>query len=494
MLKTRLITKRLIRHIVDLPLYVAVIFLFMMMGSPAFSQEKPNIVLVFMDNFGWGEPGFNGGGNIRGAPTPELDKLADEGLRLTNFNVEVQCTPSRSAIMTGRYAIRSGNGTVPLGEGVYGLVQWEVTMAEMLSEAGYTTGMYGKWHLGRTPGRFPTDQGFDEWYGVPNSTDESVYSSLQGFAESGAAETFVMDGKKGEVPKKVRPYRLDYRPLIDRDLTDRAITFMKQQAEADKPFFVYLPYTATHFPTMPHPDFEGKSGKGLWGDILMQVDSYVGELLDTLDELGIADNTIFIFTADNGPEALSEGETSMTVETAMHGSAGPWRSTLFTGYEGALRVPFVIRWPAKIQAGGESDEIVHEMDLFPTLAQIAGGSVPSDRVIDGIDMTEFILGEKAESGREGFIVYMGNDIFAVKWRDWKLHFKEQTGWNGTLREYTMPRVYNLINDPQERDNVLFPHTWVTKAGLPQLEEHVASLKKYPPIPTGQKDPYVPPEE
>ncbi len=154
------------------------------MPAIAVAQDNPNIVLVFMDNFGWGEPGFNGGGIIRGAATPRLDNLASEGLRLTNFNVEVQCTPSRSAIMTGRYAIRSGNGTVPLGEGVYGLVQWEVTMAEMLSKVGYATGMYGKWHLGRTNGRFPTDQGFDEWYGVPNSTDESVYSSLQGFAES----------------------------------------------------------------------------------------------------------------------------------------------------------------------------------------------------------------------------------------------------------------------------------------------------------------------
>ena len=457
------------------------------------AAEKPNIVLVFMDNFGWGEPGFNGGGIIRGAPTPELDKLADEGLRLTNFNVEVQCTPSRSAIMTGRYAIRSGNGTVPLGEGVYGLVQWEVTMAEMLAEAGYTTGMYGKWHLGRTPGRFPTDQGFDEWYGVPNSTDESVYSSLDGFADSGVAETYVMDGKKGEKPQKVRPYRLDYRPLIDRDLTDRAINFMKQQAQSDKPFFIYLPYTATHFPTMPHPDFVDKSGKGLWGDILMQIDSYVGELLDTIDELGIADNTIFIFTADNGPEALGDGETSLTVENAMHGSAGPWRSTLFSGYEGALRVPFVIRWPDKIKAGRVSDEIVHEMDLFPTLAKIAGGSVPDDRVIDGLDMSEFIIGQQQTSGRDGFIVYMGNDIFAVKWKDWKLHFKEQNGWNGVLREYTMPRVYNLINDPAERDNVLFPHTWVLKAGLPQLEEHVASLQENPPIPTGAPDPYEPPK-
>ena len=459
----------------------------------ALSQEKPNIVIVFMDNFGWGEPGFNGGGIIRGAATPRMDKLADEGLRLTNFNVEVQCTPSRSAIMTGRYAVRSGNGTVPLGEGVYGLVQWEITMAEMLSEAGYATGMFGKWHLGRTPGRFPTDQGFDEWYGVPNSTDESTYSSLPGFAESGVPETFVMDGKKGEVPKKVRPYRLDYRPLIDRDLTDRAIRFMKKQTANKKPFFIYLPYTATHFPTLPHPDFVGKSGNGPWADLLLQIDSYTGELLDAIDKLGISKNTIFIFTADNGPEALEADGTSLTVETAVHGSAGPWRGTLFTGFEGALRVPFVIRWPGKIAAGASIDEIVHAMDLFPTLAKIAGGKVPNDRIIDGIDVSDFLLGKTKKSGRDGFIVYMGNDVFGVKWRNWKIHFKEQDAWNTILRTYTMPRVYNLLNDPQELDNVLFPNTWVLKAGLPQLEEHVASLKKYPPIPTGASDPYKPPK-
>jgi arylsulfatase len=456
------------------------------------AADKPNILLVFLDNFGWGEPGFNGGGIIRGAETPRMDQLASEGLRLTNFNVEVQCTPSRSAIMTGRYAIRSGNGTVPLGEGVYGLVQWEVTMAEMLSSAGYATGMFGKWHLGRTEGRFPTDQGFDEWYGVPNSTDEAVYSSVQGFAESGLSESFVMESTKGKTPRKVRPYRLDYRPLIDRDLTDKAISFMSRQAKKDKPFFVYLPYTATHFPALPHPDFDGKSGKGAWGDMLMQIDSYLGELLDTIEGIGAADNTIVIFTADNGPEALSAGETSLTVENALHGSAGPWRSTLFTGYEGALRVPFAVRWPNKIAPGRVSDEIVHEMDLFPTLAKVAGGSVPDDRVIDGIDISGFLLGEKEKSGREGFVVYMGNDVFGVKWNDWKLHFKEQTGWNGVLREYTMPRVYNLINDPQEKDNVLFPHTWVPKAALPQLEEHVLSLKKFPPIPAGTADPYKPP--
>ena len=243
------------------------LFLLLLSGSVAMAQEKPNIVLVFMDNFGWGEPGFNGGGIVRGAPTPRLDTLASQGLRLTNFNIETQCTPSRSALMTGRYAIRSGNGSVPLGEGVYGLVQWEVTMAEMLSEAGYATGMFGKWHLGRTEGRFPTDQGFDEWYGIPNTTDESVYSSLPGFAESGLPQTFVLDSKKEEAPKKARPYNLDYRPLIDRDLTDRAISFMKRQAESEKPFFIYLPYTTTHFPTLPHPEFIGEVRQRAFGGI-----------------------------------------------------------------------------------------------------------------------------------------------------------------------------------------------------------------------------------
>jgi len=461
--------------------------------STAHAQDKPNIVLVFLDNFGWGEPGFNGGGIIRGAPTPRLDQLAAEGLRLTNFNVEVQCTPSRSAIMTGRYAIRSGNATIPLGSGVYGLVQWEVTMAEMLSDAGYATGMFGKWHLGRTPGRFPTDQGFDEWYGIPNSTDESAYFDLPGFAESGVEETFIMEGRKGEEPQKLKPYRLDYRPLIDGDLTDKAIDFMERQAKAQKPFFVYLPYTATHYPTRPHPDFAGKTGNGAWADLLLQIDTYTGQLLDTIDDLDIRDNTIFIFTADNGPEAATHGNNSATIETAMHGSAGPWRGTLFTGFEGALRVPFAIRWPDKIPAGTSSDEIVHEMDLFPTLATLAGGTVPQDRVIDGIDLSDFFLGIQEKSGREGFIVYMGDDIFGVKWRNWKINLKEQDSVFAETVSYGTPRVYNLLTDPQERENVLFPATWVPKAGLGQLGLHVASLRANPPIRPGTKDPYEPPK-
>ena len=455
------------------------------------AADKPNIVLVFLDNFGWGEPGFNGGGIIRGAATPRMDSLAAEGLRLTNFNVESQCTPSRAAIMTGRYAIRSGCGKAPQGGGVYGLVQWEYTMAEMLSDAGYATGMFGKWHLGRTKGRFPTDQGFDEWYGIPNSTDEAPYTELEGFKESGLSEaSFVMEGKKGESPKKVRPYRLDFRPLIDKVLTEKSIDFMKRQVKAKNPFFLFVPYTATHYPTMPHPDFAGKSGNGAWADLLMQIDAYTGMILDEIDDLGIRENTIVIFTADNGPEG-SMGNNMINIVTTDQGSAGPWRGTLFTGFEGSLRVPFAIRWPGKIPAGRSSDEIVHEMDLFPTLAKLAGGKVPDDRIIDGIEMSDFFFGKTEESGREGVIVYMGNDVYGVKWRNWKMNFKELDTIFGEVREYGLPKVYNLYKDPGERENVLFPHTWVPKAATPQLIQHVMSLRQEPPIKPGTKDPYMP---
>jgi arylsulfatase len=266
---------------------------------------------------------------------------------------------------------------------------------------------------------------------------------------------------------------------------------MEKSVDEEKPFFIYLPYTATHFPTVPHPDFKGKTGNGAWADLLAQIDSYVGELQDKIEELGVDENTIFIFTADNGPEATNYNSTSLTVETPTQGSAGPWRGTLFTGFEGALRVPFIIKWPGKIEPGRVSDEIVHAMDLFPTLATITGGKVPDDRIIDGIDASDFIFGISEKSEREGFIVYMGDEIFGVKWKNWKLHFEEQEAWNTIKHTYTMPRVYDLYNDPQERNNVLFPHTWVPRLALEQLTEHVISLQQNPPIKMGQSDPYEP---
>jgi arylsulfatase len=455
--------------------------------------EKPNIVLVNMDNFGYGELGCYGGGITRGAPTPRIDKLAREGMRLCNFNVEAQCTPSRAALMTGRYAKRTGNATVPWLSGEYGLTQWETTMAEMLSDAGYATGAFGKWHLGHTEGRFPTDQGFDQWYGIPNSTDESFWPEQQQFNEVAKEKLSpyvvpecVYQGKNGSAPEKVKIYDLDMRRGIDRELTDRAKGFITRQAKAGTPFFAYIPYTQTHLPVLPSKEFEGKSGNGNWGDVLMQIDAYVGELLDTIDELGIADDTIFIFTSDNGPEMLPE----------HHGWSGPWRGSYFTAREGSLRVPFIIRWSGKVPAGTVSNDIVHQVDLFPTFAKLVGGKVPADRIIDGVDQTEFFLGKSNKSARDGFVVYVGEEIFGVKWRNWKMLSKEFDDGTGTGRivRYGSPRFYNLYTDPKELHPVTMKtpeHFWVRWPMAKIMSEHLKSLKAEPPIKPGTPDPYVP---
>lgn len=449
--------------------------------------QKPNIILVFMDNFGWGELGVYGGGLLRGAPTPRIDSLAEEGLRLLNFNVEAQCTPSRAAIMTGRYAIRTGNASVPLGTGVYGLTKWEYTMAEMLSDAGYTTGMFGKWHLGDSKGRYPTDQGFDEWFGIPNSSDESYWPDNDLYRAGTHPQVkfeHVMEAKRGEKPTELEVYNSARRLTIDRDITDRSIDFMKRKVNEDKPFFLFIPYTQTHLPVEPHPENKGKTGNGHWADVLAQTDTYVGELLDTVDDLGINQNTIFIFTADNGPEGAIPHQ----------GFSGPWRGSYFTGLEGSLRVPFLIRWPNNIPAGLVSNEIVHEMDLFATFAQIVGGKVPDDRVIDGVDQSDFFMGKKEKSNRESVVVYVGNELYGVKWRDWKMMFKEiDTISADPTRSYGVPLFYNLLLDPKEEQPILYapPNFWVRYPAGQVLVEHSISLQEEPPIPPGTPDPYEP---
>jgi len=465
---------------------------FMAFSRSALAEDKPNIVLIFMDNFGYGELGVYGGGITRGGPTPRIDKLADEGVRLTNFNVEAQCTPSRAALMTGRYAVRSGNGSVPLSTGMYGLTQWEITMAEMLSDAGYATGMFGKWHLGQTEGRFPTDQGFDEWYGIPNSTDESLWPDQPQFnavVKEGlspyAVPEYIYNGKKGSIPKKVKIYDSSARLEIDRECTDHAKDFIKRQVKAGKPFFAFLPYTQTHMPVVPSKEFAGRSGNGDWGDVLMQIDAYTGELLDTIEELGVADKTIFIFTSDNGPEMLP----------GHNGWSGPWRGSYFTGLEGSLRVPFIMRWPGKVPADMVSNEIVHEIDMFATFAKVAGGKVPQDRVMDSVDQSDFFLGKQEKSNRDGIIVYVGNDLFGIKWRNWKMMFKEVERGTDAKSTFDFPRFFNLYSDPKEEyplTKATAGHLWVRWPMGEILTKHLESLQNEPPIKPGTPDPYKPP--
>lgn len=464
------------------------------LASAGVAADKPNIVLINMDNFGYGELGVYGGGITRGGATPRIDKLASEGLRLTNFNVEAQCTPSRAALMTGRYAKRSGNASVPWLTGLYGLTQWEVTIAEVLHEAGYATGIFGKWHLGHTAGRFPTDQGFDEWYGIPNSTDESFWPAQAQFNRAAAEKTapfleaeYIYKSTKGVLPEKIKLYDSEARREIDREITDHTKAFIERQVSSEKPFFAYVPYTLTHMPVTPSTEYTGKSGNGHWGDVLMQIDAYTGEILDTLERLGVADNTIFIFTADNGPEMLP----------GHQGWGGPWSGSYFTAKEGSLRVPFILRWPGRVPAGAISNEIVHQMDLFTTLTLITKARLPTDRIIDGVDQREFFIGNSSDSSREGFVVYVGEEIFGVKWRNWKMltsEFNDDRG-TGTIVKYGVPHFYNLYNDPKEDYPVTMKtpeHLWVRWPMAKILGDHLASFESEAPIKPGTPDPYTPP--
>ena len=455
----------------------------LMMGLPGTSEaargnDKPNIVLVLMDNFGWGEIGAYGGGVMRGAPTPNIDSIAADGLQLMNYNVEAECTPSRASLMTGRYGIRTRQRPDGPPRGVwYGITRWELTLPELLSAQGYATGLFGKWHLGDTEGRYPTDQGFDEWIGIPRSSDRAFWPDSNSFTPGShpdAVFTHVMTAKRGEKPRKLDVYGRDKRRVIDREITDQSIDFIRRKAADKKPFFVFLAYTQTHEPVDPHPDYYGKTGNGSFADVLAQTDDYVGEVLDTIEKLDLADDTIVIFTSDNGREGIPRS----------FGFTGPWRSGMFSPYEGSLRVPFLLRWPGKVPAGRMSNEIVHATDLMPTIASVLDADLPKDRVYDGVDQSRFFMGKTDKSARESVVIYLGNVLFGVKWRNWKLLLKEMDDATYAIRDVAYPSIYNLIVDPKEEVPELnyLNDTWVDYPLYQVLEDHQASIAEDPGAP------------
>jgi arylsulfatase len=444
-------------------------------------NRKPNILFILADNLGYGELGCYGGGATRGAATPRIDKLAAEGLRLTNMNTEPQCTPSRSAILTGRHAIRSGTHSVPFGGVADGLTQWEVTMAEALSAAGYATALYGKWHLGSNDGRLPNDQGFDEWYGIPRTTDESLWPGAVGYSTDVMPPEQILEGRKGENSKAVRVYDVAERRVMDAEVTRRTVSFMERQAQAGRPFYVYASLTQPHLPTLPNPAFAGKTGNGDWADMLAEMDFNVGTMLDAVDRLGIRENTVVIFMSDNGPEFVKPYD----------GWAGPWRGQYFTAWEGGIRTPFMIRWSGTLPAGRVSDEIVHEVDLFTTLATLAGATVPKDRPIDGVDQSSFFLGTTEESAREGVIVWCADRLQAVKWRNFKIHFYDQETMISPPVKLGIPLLFNLYTNPQENRDKTTLDSWVIGPALKMVEEFEASVRNFPLIPMGTPDPYRP---
>ncbi|MEM6913587.1 MAG: sulfatase-like hydrolase/transferase [Pseudomonadota bacterium] len=446
------------------------------MPSLAFAQttdrQQPNIIFVMMDNFGYGEVGVYGGGEMRGAPTPNIDSIAADGFQSTNYNVEAECTPSRSALMTGRYGVRTRLRPDGPPRGVwYGITKWEVTIAEMLADVGYATALFGKWHLGDTEGRFPVDQGFDEWYGLPRSSDRAFWPDSDSYdpdAHEGAVFTRVMSAKRGETPKEGDIFDREKRTLIDREITDHGLDFIKRHGETDDPFFLLLSYTQTHEPVDAHPDFKGSTGNGAFADVLAQTDAYVGELLNAVDRLGLKDETIFVFTSDNGREGVPRS----------FGFTGPWRGGMFSPYEGSLRVPFIIRWPGVIAPGRKSNGMIHQVDVFPTLASFAGGDVPQDRILDGVDQSAFLIGEVESSARDSIVFYVGDALFGAKWRNWKIMLREIDEDSYAIKEMAYPSVYNLLVDPKEEVPELnyLNDTWVDFPLYQVLEDHEASLE------------------
>ncbi|TQV96651.1 hypothetical protein V2A60_002963 [Cordyceps javanica] len=445
---------------------------------------KPNIVLILADNLGWGELGCYGGGALRGAATPRIDQFAREGLLLQNFNVESDCVPTRSALMTGRHPIRTGcRQSVPAGF-PQGLTAWERTLPECLKERGYATAHHGKWHLGDVPGRYPSDRGFDEWCGIPRTTDETQFTSAVGFDPDVVAEMpYIMKGVAGQASENVKLYDLVARREIDEMLVERSKDWLSRQVQSDdkKPFFLYHPLVHLHFPTLPHKDFDGKTGNGNFADSMVEMDHRVGQLLDHVDAIGVKDNTVVIFASDNGPE----------FREPYRGTAGPWMGTYHTAMEGSLRVPFIIRWPGKVAPGTVSNSIVHVTDIFTTLLAVAGASVPQDRPIDGLDMTAFFQDSAAvPSPRQGFLFYIKDELRAIKWRDWKLHLVWEPVVNQSSGKLESPLLFNLTRDPKEESNVAAFNTWVMQPMLRLKADMDRSLLHYPAPEDPQKKKFM----
>src|SRR3984957_18102423 len=387
--------------------------------TPSSASQQPNIVFILVDNVGWGNFGVYGGT----IPTPRIDKMASEGIRHNNYNVECQCTPTRSAILTGRHPPRSGTFRVPFpGEGLSGMAPWEYTIAKLLSDSGYATALYGKWHLGDIDGRLPNDQGFDEWWGIKNTGDEAGYTAWPRFKESGRPGPMIWEGKKGRPSKPVMPLDLKVRPIVDgKYLIPKTVEYIKRNAAAKKTFFVYVGYSHMHPPVLGDPDFVGKSTQrgGLYADLMGEIDYRVGQILDAVKEAGIEENTIVILSSDNA--------SGGAIPQVGGSTNGPWRGDFMnTPFEGSMRAPAMIRCPSKVPSGVVTNEILAAVDWLPTLAGMVGASklVPKDRPIDGVDASAFMLGKSDTTGRDSYMFFgVDGQLLSIKWKIYKTIFR-----------------------------------------------------------------------
>ncbi|MBI4763655.1 MAG: arylsulfatase [Deltaproteobacteria bacterium] len=447
------------------------------------NTTKPNLIYFHVDNLGFGELGCYGGGELRGAPTPRIDQFAKEGFKLLNFAPEAQCTPTRAALLTGRYAIRTGCHSVPFPGGQeVGLVAWEKTMGDILSENGYASACYGKWHLGESKGRFATDHGFDEWYGPIRSYDECLWPTRAEYNPARDCKSPIMEGRRNEeVTKAIDMMTPEVRRDIDLEYLKRTESFIEKCISRKQPFFLYFNHSMMHQPTIPRPEFMGKSGHGDFADSMLELDHDFGKLLDLVERKGLSKNTIIVFAGDNGNEETRPWQ----------GCSGIWEGSYFTGMEGSLRTPCLIRWPEKVPADRQSNEIVHVADMFTTLLRWTGFEIPQDRIIDGVDQRPLLEGTSAESAREGFPFWNGDKLYGIKWKDFKVAMVQQNNFWDPVQPYAVPRIYNLKTDPKERNHESVYYVWVAEHFGKILQDFMLSTAQEPLIPAGAPLDYNP---
>jgi len=440
------------------------LFIILQLNSLTFSKT-PNFIVIFTDDQGYEDIGCFGSPKIK---TPNLDKLAAEGRKFTSFySANSVCSPSRAALMTGCYPTRVSVPGVLFPRHKEGLNPDEITIAELLKTKGYATSCIGKWHIGHKPKFLPTRQGFDSYFGIPYSNDMTIDPEAKLAANIILREGFTLDRIKNEKPKKnlvplmrneeVIEYPCDQTTLTKR-YTEEAVRFIEKNE--DKPFFLYIPHTMPHIPLFASKNFKGKSERGPYGDTIEEIDWSVGEIMKTLRENNLDENTLVIYTSDNGPWKLKEGRG---------GSAYPLRGYKFQTYEGGMRVPCIMSWKGKIPSGTVCDEIGATIDLLPTFANLAGAKIPDDRIIDGKNIWPIISGkEGALSPHDIYYYYKGNRLESARQGKWKIR---RSGKKSQSVE-----LYNLEDDISESKNLSPKNPELIEVMLKKMDEFDKDLK------------------
>jgi arylsulfatase A-like enzyme len=408
------------------------------------AAARPNLVVILADDLGYGDLGCYGHPTIR---TPNLDRMAREGMRFTQFySAAPVCTPSRAALLTGRLPARSGLTRVLNPKSTGGLAASEITVAELLKPLGYATAIVGKWHLGHLPQYLPTRHGFDSYFGIPYSNDMNPRPLLR--------------------DDKVIEEEPDQNYLTQR-YTEEAARFIRASAKARKPFFLYLPHTFPHVPLHASPKVRGQSPRGLYGDVVEELDWSTGEVLRVLRESGVDRNTLVVFSSDNGPWLIKKQEG---------GSAGLLREGKSSTWEGGMREPFLARWPGRVPAGVVTQAFGTLMDLFPTAAKISGAAMPAGREYDGVDLSPVLF--ENSPGREPLhFYYNAETLCAVRRGPWKLHLtSNEPATGGGFLKHEPPLLYNLTVDPSEKYNVAAENPAVVQEVLAVIARHRQTFK------------------